>query len=75
MAIASQHVMAEQSTLLVIAPGPEQVAILLLCMLVLISLIAFNLHMMKLRGQELVEAAVSVRQLIDDAARNKESMP
>ncbi len=67
--------MAEQSTVLVIAPGPEQVALLLLCMLAMIGLIAFNLRMMKLRGQELVEAAASVRQLIDDAARNKEPKP
>lgn len=67
--------MAEQTTILVIAPGPEQVALLLMCMLVLIGLIAFNLRMMKLRGQELVDAAVAVRQSIDDAARHKEPKP
>jgi hypothetical protein len=67
--------MAEQSTVLIIAPGPEHVALLLVCMLAMIVLIAFNLRMMKLRGQELVEAAVSVRQSIDDAARNKEPKP
>ncbi len=75
MPVVLQKVMAEQSTLLVIAPGPEQVAILLLCMPVLIGLIAFNLHMMKLRGQELLNAVVSVRQSFDDAARNKEPRP
>lgn len=67
--------MADQTTILVIAPGPEQVALLLMCMLALIGLIAFNLRMMKLRGQELVDAAVAVRQLIDDAARHKEPKP
>lgn len=67
--------MAEQTTILVIAPGPEQVALLLMCMLVLIGLIAFNLRMMKLRGQELVDAAVAVRQSIDDADRHKEPKP
>ena len=67
--------MAEPSTILVLAPGPEHIALLLGCMLVLIGLIAFNLRMLKLRGQELVEAAVAAREAVDDAIRSKERKP